>query len=85
MARRDHTLARKLISDALDRFAAPEHEAHEGDAQLIVLGALLEAIEDRPREFIVMSISRRALAPIGAMIAAGVSAVVAYLKQWGFG
>jgi len=82
MARKDHTLARKLVSDALDRFASPGHEAHDGDAQLIVLGALLETIEDRNQGFIVITISRKALASVAAMIAAGVSGSVVYFKQW---
>ena len=36
----DHTLARELVQDALHRFAAPDQDQHEGDAQLIVMGAI---------------------------------------------
>ncbi len=44
MASKNHALARKLVQDALDRFTAPERIEHEGDAQLIVLGAILEEV-----------------------------------------
>ena len=76
-----HTLARKLVSDALDRFAAPEHEVHEGDAQLIVLGAILEVVENGRRSdgVIVITVSKKVGAAISA-IAATAAAAVGYLK-----
>ena len=50
MPKHNHTLARKLVRDALDRFADPDRsEVHEGDAQLIVMGAILEEVSNGNR------------------------------------
>ena len=46
MNKHGHTLAQKLVKDALDRFTAPSREEREGDAQLIVLGAILEEVSN---------------------------------------
>lgn len=43
--RSNHALARKMVQDALDRYTDPiRSEVLEGDAQLIVMGAILEDV-----------------------------------------
>ena len=46
MAGRDHTLARQLVKGAMERFTAVPRVEHEGDALLIVMGAVLEEVSN---------------------------------------
>ena len=41
-----HSLAKELVQGALTRFSAQPRQEHEGDAQLIVLGAILEEVSN---------------------------------------
>ena len=43
----NHTLARALVNGALERYTAEPRQEHEGDAALIVLGAILEEVGAR--------------------------------------
>lgn len=43
----NHALARALIQGALTRYTDEPRQDHEGDAQLIVLGAILEEVGAR--------------------------------------
>ena len=44
MRQPNHILAKQLVQGALERFTSPDQATHEGDAQLIVLGAILEEV-----------------------------------------
>ncbi|KKN75610.1 hypothetical protein LCGC14_0378480 [marine sediment metagenome] len=44
MAKKNHALAHALVQGALNRYTAEPRQDHEGDAQLIVLGAILEEV-----------------------------------------
>jgi len=46
----NHILAHALIEGALNRYTAEPRQDHEGDAQLIVLGAILEEVGARRAE-----------------------------------
>ncbi len=77
MDRRNHYLARKLIQDALDRFAAPERVDHEGDAQLIVLGAILEEVGNGQNNGgLTVHVGVKTLGALVTAAASGVTAVV---------
>ena len=67
MARHDHTLARQLVQGAMERFTGVPRQEHEGDALLIVMGAVLEEVSNgRPSNGVItISISKK----VGAAIA----------------
>jgi hypothetical protein len=80
----NHILARTLVQGALDRYTALPRTDHEGDALLIVMGAVLEEVSNsnsKPEGVATIIISKKALGIMVTIIAGSVSGVVAYFKR----
>ena len=75
--KKNHALARKLVQDALDRFTAPVREEHEGDAQLIVLGAILEEVGNgRPNNSgVTIHVGAKTITALGTVVGGGLAAL----------